>query len=215
MNDIMWYNDTVKNFLHKAWHYVRWPLGVVVVLYVGLVVYRVPAMFEKDKTASSVAKIHAQKITLADVLGTALPPIPNAQENNATVAGIDKNNNGIRDDVELAIFNLYPNSARIRAAELQYAMTLQLMITDVFNTETWIAAAKETSRGYACISQSYPRNDLKTYIQITDTRTKEVETLVYNTQQRKAAQAQVDTFTTSYSLPNTDLCNIDSSTLPN
>ncbi len=60
--------------------------------------------------------------------GKHLPLTPNKEENDATVAGIDNNGNGIRDDVELAIFAKYPNSAKIRAAELQYAMALQLMI---------------------------------------------------------------------------------------
>ena len=210
----------MKNFLHRTWHWVRWPLGVVVLLYVGLVAYRVPAMFEKDKTDAAVAKIHAQKITLADVLGTALPSPPNEQENNSTVAGIDKNNNGIRDDVELAIFAKYPdgvypvrsvvsNGARIRAAELQYAMTEQMFLTDVFNTETWKAVAEEDSRASACIGLA-SGDDFNLY----RTRSKEVEALVFNSKIRKDAETTADKFTTSYGLPNTDLCNVDLNKLP-
>lgn len=201
----------MKNFLYKIWHYARWPLGVVALLYIGLVIYRIPVVWEKDKTAQMVAHIHAQKIVLADVLGMALPPIPNEQENNATVAGIDKNNNGIRDDVELAIFAKYPDSARVRAAELQYAMALQLMITEVFNTETWIAAAKETSRGSACIGLTVPNKDLSIYT----LRTKEVKDLVLNTPARKNASDKAYDYTTSFGLPNTDLCNVDLETLSN
>ena len=101
------------NILHTVWRWVRWPLAVLVVAYIGLVIYRLPAVGEKQRTADTIAAIQTQKITIADVMGTTLPPQPYEPENDATVAGIDKNNNGIRDDVELAIFAKYPNSAKI------------------------------------------------------------------------------------------------------
>lgn len=185
----------MNNAIQKGWRTLRWPLGVVLLLYIALVVYRVPAMFEKDKTEAAVAKIHAQKITLADVQGAALPPAPNAQENNATVAGIDKNNNGIRDDVELAIFKLYPNSARIRAAELQYAMTEQLFLTDVFNTETWKAVAEENSRAALCM------------LQVKANR-KEVQELVDNTESRKDARTKSFEFITSHGDAPGEPCDV-------
>jgi len=197
--------------VRKVWRAARWPLGVLVLLYIGLVIYRVPAMFEKDKTEQVVAQIHSQKITLADVQGTALPPPPNEQENNATVAGLDKNNNGIRDDVELAIFAKYPNSARVRAAELQYAMALQLMITTVFNTDSWIAAAQEISRGSECVGLTIPDKDLSAYL----ARTKEVKTLVLNTEARKTASDKAYDFTTSNGDLTSKSCDIDLNTLQN
>ena len=123
----------MKDFLRAVWRWVRWPVLVLGFLYAVLVGFRTFVLFDEEKTAEAVAQIHAQKITLADVMGTTLPPAPDQAENDATVAGIDKNNNGIRDDVELAIFKKYPNSAKIRAAELQYAMALQLMLTKVTN----------------------------------------------------------------------------------
>ena len=195
----------MKDFLRAVWRWVRWPVLVLGFLYAVLVGFRTFVLFDEEKTAEAVAQIHAQKITLADVMGTTLPPAPDQAENDATVAGIDKNNNGIRDDVELAIFKKYPNSAKIRAAELQYAMALQLMLTKVNNAETWIAAAKETSRGAACIGETVPNRDLKIYVQ----RTEEVDSLVLNTSLRKEANDGVYDFTTSYGLPNTELCNVD------
>lgn len=203
------------HLLKKIWHWVRWPLAVLVVFYILIVLYRIPAVGEQQRTQETVAKIHAQKITLSDVMGNVLPPVPNKEENEATVAGIDKNNNGIRDDVELAIFALHPNSAKIRAAELQYAMAIQLMLTEVFNNETWIAAAKETSRGDLCISLTYPRNNLQTYLKVTEERSKEVKDLVLNTSIRNQAWDEAYNYTKSFALPNTDLCNIDLNTLSN
>ena len=112
--------------------------------------------------------------------------------------------------MEWEIFKKYPNSAKIRAAELQYAMALQLMLTKVTNTETWIAAAKETSRGAACIGETVPNKDLNIY----DIRTEEVKNIILNTLTRKDRWERSYDFTTSYGLPNTDLCNVDLDTLP-
>ena len=206
---------SMKDFLRAVWRWVRWPLMVLVFLYAVLVGFRTVMLFDADKTAEAVAAIHAQKITLADVEGKNLPSVPDKAENDATVAGIDKNNNGIRDDVELAIFKKYPNSAKIRAAELQYAMATQLMMTKVTNTETWIAAAKEDSRAYSCISETYPRTDFKNFIKVTNGRSDEVESLVVNTKLRQSAENAAYEFTTSYSLPDTELCNVNLATLPN
>ena len=202
---------SMKSFLHVVWRWVRWPLMVLVFLYAVLVGFRTVMLFDEDKTAEAVAAIHAQKITLSDVEGKNLPPVPDKAENDATIAGIDKNNNGIRDDVELAIFKKYPNSAKIRAAELQYAMATQLMMTKVYNSETWIAAAEETSRGNACIGQTIPDKNLKTYIARSD----EVEQLVRNTPERKIANDRAYDFTTSFGLPNNDICNVDLTALQN
>lgn len=203
------------NALRTVWWWIKWPVIVLAVAYAALVIYRVPAVWEKERTAETIAAIQSQKITLSTVLGDALPPQPYQPENDATVEGIDKNNNGVRDDVELAVFAKYPHSAKIRAAELQYAMAIQLMITKVFNSETWIVAAKETSRGDLCISLTYPRNDLTTYLQVTGMRSQEVKDLVLNTSIRKDAWEGAYENTTSFSLPNTDLCNVDLDSLPN
>jgi hypothetical protein len=201
----------MKDWLAKVWRWVKWPLFILAVAYAALVVWRVFVLFDIDKTNAAVAQIHAQKITLADVMGANLPPVPNQAENDATVAGIDKNNNGIRDDVELAIFAKYPNSAKIRAAELQYAMALQLMLTKVTNSETWIAAAKEVSRGNACVGETVPDRDFAVY----QARYREVESLVLDTGLRTTAEDRAYDFTTSFGLPNTNLCNVDLNTLPN
>lgn len=205
----------MKASLVKIWRFARWPLGVLIVLYIALVIYRIPAVGEKQRTAEVVAYIQAQKITRADVMGENLPPAPNTEANNATVAGIDVNNNGIRDDVELAIFKQYPNSAKVRAAELQYALALQIEITQVFNSETWIAASIQDDRGYQCIAQTYPRTNLGEFIKITDERSDGVKNITLDSQMRKDAYEKSSQFTTSFGLENTNVCDIDLSTLSN
>ncbi len=140
----------MKDSLFTAWRWAKWPIFIALALYGILVVVRVFMLLDEDRTAAAVAEIHAQKITLADVEGTNLPPVPNESENNATVAGVDKNTNGIRDDVELAIFEKYPTDKKARAAALQYAMTEQMYLTKVDSTETWKAVAEEVGRAQAC-----------------------------------------------------------------
>jgi hypothetical protein len=187
--------DDVKASLAKVWRFARWPLLVVLALYAALVIYRIPAVGEKKRTAEAVARIHAQKITLDDVMGKNLPPAPDPASVDATVAGVDANKNNIRDDVELAILKKYPSSARIRAAELQYAMAEQMYLTQVFNTETWKAVAEETGRANICMS-------------LTKANEEYVESLVFNTPVRKQAQEKAFEFITSHGSAAGTPCDI-------
>jgi len=186
----------MKDSLRAVWRWVRWPLYILVAGYVLLVIYDVQRLFDIDKTNEAVAAIHAQKITLADVQGTNLPPIPDQAENDATVEGIDKNNNGIRDDVELAIFKKYPNSAKIRAAALQYASALQMELTKVFNSETLVAVIQQEGRASICL---------------LDTETAdELEKTIINTETRIRFQKEIyEKYMTSYALPNSNFCDVN------
>ena len=143
-----------------------------------LVAVRMPNSINKQKTAEQVAKIHATKLTLDDVMGKNLPPDPGA-EADKTIAGVDANNNGIRDDVELAIFKEYPDSAKTRAAYLQYAVALQIGLTQVFNSETLVAMAQETSRARGCFYEL--DEEIRASIQREDS----FEKIILNTDVRK------------------------------
>src|SRR3989344_8092677 len=151
-------------FMKHAWRYARWPIGVLLIAYAILVVWRIPAVGEKERTAETIQFVQSRELTLADARGDNLPPAPDPVLADATIEGIDANNNYIRDDVELAIFEKYPNDLKLRAALLQYAMTLQLYLTEVSDTTTWRAVANKDSRAYSCISTTYSRTDPKTYI---------------------------------------------------
>ena len=186
----------MKLGLLRLWRWVRWPFAVLIVLYIGLVIYRIPHAFEVQKTQETVAKIHAQKLTVNDVDGKHLPPPPDPKLVDATVEGIDANGNGIRDDVELAIFKKYPSSPKTRAAELQYAMALQMEFANVFNSETLVAVIQQEGRGYLCVS--------------TDARIKEVEDLVLNDKTRKNWREEIRSkYLASFSLSTEKDCDID------
>jgi len=160
------------------------------------------------KTADVVAHIQAQKITMRDVDGKNLPPTPDPKLVDATVEGVDANDNGIRDDVELAIFKMYPNSPYTRAAELQYAMAQQMYLTQVFDTETWKAVAVALGRATQCIGEAYPRTDIQKGLDMLNQRTREVESLVFNTVGRRSKNATVGEFTTSYGDSGEVACDV-------
>jgi len=158
-----------------------------------------------------VAKIHATKLTLDDALGANLPPDPGEKADD-TIAGFDVNQNGIRDDVELAIFAEYPNSAKTRAVLLQYALVLQMQMTlPIINKDTATAVAEEDSRSYDCIGVIVPRSDddlekiklLRVF----------VENKQINTTTRKNKQENYFDYIESYTLQSG--CDIDLFTLPN
>ena len=210
--------DTYNRFkqLSRPWRVTISILVIILFLYIGLVVYRIPAAQEKLATEDAVNRIHSQKLTLADVMGDNLPPEPDPALKDGTIEGVDANSNGIRDDVELALFKLHPESARLRAAQLQYAMALQIELTDdIFNPETFIAAIQEGDRASSCISNLYPRDDLKEFLKVSNERQEEVEQLVFNTDSRKERREEVLNFLTSYGPIDRSYCDIDTIALPN
>src|SRR3989344_4218513 len=185
----------MKDSLNRLWRWVRWPLAVLVVAYAVLVVYRTGYLFEKDRVDADVAGIHAQRLVLADVEGAHLPPDPSVQENNATVAGVDVNQNGIRDDVERAIFKKYPTDKKSRAAALQYAKALQMEFTQVYNSETLVAVIQEEDRGFICLGE--------------DRKREEIKDLVFDTEVRRNWRENIrEQYGKSYKLSNIQECDI-------
>jgi len=147
-------NENTKMKINKVGSALKWTAVVLVGSFGLLVLLRTPSYFESKNTAEQVAKIHATKLTIDDVMGKYLPPDPGA-EADKTVAGIDVNKNGIRDDVELAIFKEYPNSAKTRAVLLQYALALQMEATQpIVNKETVTEVAMESGRADTCLSDT-------------------------------------------------------------
>ena len=127
----------------------------------ALVVYRgIFYVIPKERTDKQVEKIHATRLNLVVVMGKNLPPVPSNPD--SSIQGLDANTNGIRDDVELAIFKEYPNSAKTRAVLLQYALSLQMEMTQSrVNTGTVTAVAQVGDKASACIGESVPRTDCK------------------------------------------------------
>src|SRR3989344_1542573 len=166
---------------HKIVRMFVWALLILLGLYLVLVAFRVVHFFNLDKTNAQVEKIHNTKLTLNDVMRTNLPPEP--VDADETVAGIDANQNGIRDDVELAIFKEYPNSAKTRAVLLQYALALQMeVVQPIVNEGTVTAVAEDSGRAHLCVGEITSRKDMAKFIEITERFYSFVETRQLNTE---------------------------------
>ena len=210
-------NKFIDNpIFRRLWQIARIPLAIILILFVGLVIYRIPVVMERQKTKEVVEKIHSQKLTLADVSGERLPPEPDPVLKDATIEGIDANNNGIRDDVELAIFKEYPNSAKTRAVLLQYALALQMEMTQIIvNRETVTAVAEDGGRAYMCVGEITSRDDIEKFIEVSDKLHGFVEIRQLNNEERKKAQEDFYNGNLgSYTSPREN-CDLDISQLPN
>lgn len=194
---------------------LKWGAITLASAFVILVAVRTVHFFNLDKTNAQVAKIHATKLTLDDVMGKNLPPDPGA-EADKTVQGIDANKNGIRDDVELAIFKEYPNSAKTRAVLLQYALTMQLQMTlPIVNADTVTAIVEDNeSRANWCLWGLSSRANMDKFEVETSFREHFVADRQLNTEQRKKYHHDFYDSMQSYSASRGG-CDIDLNTLPN
>jgi hypothetical protein len=199
---------------------LKWVGIVLGSTFIILVIVRAFYLYNLDNTNAQVAKIHATKLTLDDVMGKNLPPDPGADADK-TVAGIDANQNGIRDDVELAVFKAYPNSAKTRAVLLQYALALQMeFIQPIVNTSTATEVIREEDRASSCISDTLvPGKNSESFrsdaeMKKIDTYINFIKNLQINTQERDQAQINFYENLRSYNSLNRT-CDIDYSTLPN
>lgn len=196
--------------------------GTLAVFYFVLVIIRMFHFYNLDKTNEQVAKIHNTKLTMDDVIGKNLSPDPGA-EADKTVAGIDFNKNGIRDDVELAIFKAYPDSAKTRAVLLQYALALQMeAIQEVVNKETVTEVATEQGRADTCLADTLvPRKSPESAREDNDmdkieSFVKFIENRQINTDQRKKSRKDFYKGKLgSYGESTNKVCDIDYSLLPN
>ncbi len=208
-------------FKHKALRALGWFGIALIAVYFMVVTFRAIYFVERDKTEAVVSRAHSSRITLDDVLGKNLPPNP-GREAEKTVAGIDANLNGVRDDVELAIFKKYPRSARTRAPLLQYAFNFQAETIQPFlNMEIVTEIVERQFRADICLSDSLVPRDTPESSR-TDEQTAEIakyqnfiKDLQFNTSARK--QAHEDFLVGrlgSFGQTPGPACDINSLTLP-
>lgn len=199
------------------WKIFRVIYVISIILYIFMTIFGMWRLNEQSKTQKAIEFINSKKITLDDVMGKNLPPVPDQKLNDSTIAGIDANKNYIRDDVELVIFQKYPDSAKIRAAELQYAQEIEDKIINVFNNDTWVAMAKKENNGISCIIDLSFSNytDTKEQIYKSDDWMKEIENLVFNNDIRKQKRDGIDKFYQASYVVGDGKCDINILSLPN
>lgn len=215
--------EKVKMFFgaHKIFKILKWAFLILVGLFIILVIGRWIYLDKQAETDEQVKKIHNTKLTLNDVMGKNLPPDPGALA-DATVQGIDANQNGIRDDVELAVFKEYPNSAKTRAVLLQYALAMQMeVVQPMVNTITVTEVITELSRADTCLADTLvPRKSFESDrnysdIEKIDFFIKFIENKQLNTDARKKAEQDFYKNLRSYGESTNEICDIDILKLPN
>ena len=209
-------------FAHKIFKVLKWVVLILVLSFIILTIVRAFHYVKVEKVEEQVLKIHSTKLEIRDVTGENLPPDPGL-EADKTIEGIDANTNGIRDDVEIAIFKEYPQSAKTRAVLLQYALALQMETTQPFvNEEVVTKVAIEQGRADTCLSDTVsPRktpessrndNDIEKISEFISF----VEEKQLNTESRKDARNNFYKNLRSYGeSTNNIVCDIDLSKLPN
>lgn len=154
------------------------------------------------------------KITLESVpmiLGPSeVPPEPDPEINNSTVAGVDSNNNGIRDDVERWIAQTYPTSAKMRAAVAQEALNSQKELSNKLTKDSAYQIGVEGMNATHCVSEACRSTGLRRDI-------KEYMSAQYNTRSRSNAYLNFQEIMGSraFMVPEIDTCDISVSQLPN
>lgn len=100
-------------------------------------------------------------ILFAETKEYKLPPEPDPKINNSTLLGIDSNNNGVRDDVERAIYEKFPKEIR-RQQLIQRAKTHQSMLADdeaIKNAQKWQNLI--ANKNIACASYLFDTFDIE------------------------------------------------------
>ena len=99
---------------------------------VGDIRLQVSAAFYKllSRVRSSVMLVPVvERIVVEKINGIAVPPLPDATTNQATLSGVDSNNNGIRDDIDRLIAKEFGANPENYAEAANYARTEQAAIT--------------------------------------------------------------------------------------
>lgn len=145
--------------------------------------------------------------------GSSTPSTP-AVDGKATLAGIDANVNGVRDDVEQYIAQSHPNSAKERAALMQYAAVTQKALLDANDKELSIQHAEESDRAMECGYYTMP---FDTYV----ASRKALDQVLLNTDARNRAyfiyndQLGGQNFMSTPDSLLASTCTVDPATLPN
>jgi hypothetical protein len=117
----------------------------------------------------------------------ALPNLPNDPGNDGmkTVAGVDADADGLRDDVQIHIHNTYPET-QARKAATQLAKALQALLTEGGKASGALAAGAAMNKAIDCL---YAIDGAK-----FGDRVEDVEGVVVNTGTRAKAYAKAGAF---------------------
>ncbi|MDR2636233.1 MAG: hypothetical protein LBC08_05330 [Campylobacteraceae bacterium] len=146
-----------------------------------------------NKTNSSSTDLYHGGET---VDGYTLPPMPNPTENDKTLLGIDTNSNGIRDDVEIYIYNRfqgYTNSKVEREIAMQWAKAAQQFLISpetAYEDKKYELIDRAVSCEYYCYTTYLKDVSLEEFNNYTNKHkvfNSKFKDVIYNTKERYKA----------------------------
>jgi len=132
---------------------------------------------QSDESSTSATATGGEMVN-----GHTLPPEPDPDVNNATLLGVDANENGVRDDVERWIFKTYEHPI-VQAVAMQNARAFQIILADPSKARE---TRKLTSESINCqIYYQYDSN--KSILPKERSLHKESRPIILNTRERNRA----------------------------
>lgn len=149
-------------------------------------------------------------ITISACSGSGNSNSPSSSQEAATVAGVDANHDGVRDDVDRYISATYPNSAKTRSALMQYAKGVQTSFVNVSTASQAAAHESQMLRAGACLTATMG----------SAAAISEIDARMANTPDRVKARSTYEGYLEGkvFTIPSGDpatLCDVNPATLPN
>ena len=113
-------------------------------------------------------------------------PIPSEKENNLTLAGVDKDGDGIRDDIQRLINETFANKPNTKLAAKQLAKASQIDLLQSVDVASTIVTTDKYSESYYCMDWVNPL--------VARDFSKKISTLTTNTEARIRKSLQNDKF---------------------
>ncbi|NOH79165.1 hypothetical protein F0231_05355 [Vibrio sp. RE86] len=125
-----------------------------------------------------------------------LPPEPDPDDNNATLEGIDSDNDGVRDDVQRYIAIAHADNEAIKLSVMKYAEVQQRMLIDSYSEEKSIQNFIDFQKSFMCMF--YVTNDFES----SSKRASKVKSMMNNTRERTQAYFRAEEQLAGKSLPS-------------
>jgi uncharacterized repeat protein (TIGR01451 family) len=122
-----------------------------------------------------------------------LPPDP-GDAGKQTLAGIDSDGDGVRDDIQRYIALTYPNSAKTRAALTQLSKALQQSLLDATDKQASVTNAIDQSKAITCLSYIHGNENARIIFN-------EIRAQIINTHERLVALVTSDSKLGGQSFP--------------
>lgn len=87
-------------------------------------------------------------------------PMPDAKINNSTLAGVDSDNDGIRDDIQRWINEKFGNRPSFKEGLKQYARSEQKIIINADNKQSTIVNINKMAETFDCLGWINPEDDI-------------------------------------------------------